>query len=454
MTIKNKESINFWKPAVRLGFPVALQNLLISSFGLVDTLMVGMLGDIPIASLGMASQWSWLLHLFFYGLSSGAATFISQYWGAKDHKGIRNTYGLLLFLALICSLVMASFAILMPSLVISLFTNDPLVIHTGASYLRIAGFSYFALALSQVFCTVLRSTEQVKLPLLASTISVAANTFLNYGLILGKFGLPEMGVRGAALATVISAWISPILLFAISLKRKNILITPLRELFSFDRSFIKRYMRVSLPALLNEGTWALGTTGYNMILGHVGTIEYAALTMFRSIESMFFAFLIGVCHACGILVGREIGAGNIDASVRYANRFTLFVPIFSCIISALLITSGGFLLRLYDVSSETLRIAQSIMLIYALEMPVRNVSFITICGVFRPGGDTRTGFYYDLFFVWGVALPLTALCGLVLKLDFLMVYTIMLLSEDVGKSILCIRRLRSRKWIMSIIESP
>lgn len=451
---KHLGSREFWKPAIRLGFPVALQNLLVSSFGLVDTLMVGMLGDVPVASVGMAGQWSWLMHLFFYGLSSGAAVFLSQYWGAKDHDGIRRTYGLLAACTLLVTCVMASIAIVLPQFVMGLFTRDALVIDTGASYLRIAGFSYFALAFSQVFSTVLRSTEQVKLPLYASFLGVITNTVLNYGLILGKWGLPEMGIRGAAIATVVAAWVGPILLFSVSLKRRNLLICPIRRLFRFDRTFIKKYFRVSLPVLCNEVIWALGTMGYNMVFGRMGTLQYAALTIFRTVESMFFAFYIGMCHACSVIVGREIGANNVETSVLYANRFTLFFPIVSVGMSVTMIATRGMFLGLFDVSPETVRIAKTIMLIFALEMPIRNISYITICGIFRPGGDTRTGFLYDVIFVWLIALPLTAFCGLVLKLDFLIVYPLMLLSEDIGKSFLCVRRLRSRKWIMPVVETP
>lgn len=443
----------FWKPAIRLGFPVALQNLLISSFGLIDTLMVGMLGEVPIASVGMAGQWSWLLHIFFYGLSSGAAVFISQYWGAKDHAGIRRTYGLLTVCTCLVACILTCIATIAPQFVMRLFTSDETSIATGISYLRIVGFSYIALAFSQVFSTVLRSTEEVKLPLFASMIGVITNTVLNYGLILGRLGLPEMGVRGAAIATVIAAWIGPIILFATSYRKRNLLICSPRALFSFDRAFIKKYFKVSLPVLFNEALWAIGTMGYNMVLGHMGNIQYAALTLFRAIESMFFAFYIGMCHACSVLVGREIGADNIETSVLYANRFAIVFPMVSVAMAAVMVATRGIFFGIYNVSAETIEIAKMIMIIYAVDMPIRHVSFITICGVFRPGGDTKTGVLYDVIFVWLIALPITAFCGLVLKLDFLVVYALMLFSEDIGKAIFCVRHLRSRKWIMSIIES-
>lgn len=452
MTLKQRlGDATFWKPAIRLGFPVALQNLLVSSFGLVDTLMLGSLGDVAVASVGMAGQWSWLMHIFFYGISSGAAVFLSQYWGAKDFGGIRKSYGILAAGVLGISTLMMLVAVLLPEMVMRIFTNDPIAIESGASYLRIAGFSYIALGFSQIFSTVLRSTEEVKLPLFASLLGVIFNTFLNYALIFGRAGFPALGVRGAAIATVISSWVGPAVLFLVSLRRRNLLICTPKALFSFDMPFVKHFVRVCLPALINEGLWALGTIGYNMVFGRMGTMQYAALTIFRTIESMFFAFYAGICHACGVIVGREIGAGNIEESVRYANRFSVVMPLFSILLGLLMIATRWLFLSLFDVSPEVSQMAASILLIYALEIPIRNIPYITICGVFRPGGDTKTGLWYDILSVWLLSLPLTILAGLVLKLDFVLVYLIMVISEDWVKTVLCIRRLRSRKWIMPVV---
>ena len=445
---------DFWRPAVRLAVPVALQNLLTSSFGMVDTLMLGKLGDVAVASVGMAAQWAWLLHIFFYGMSSGAAVFLAKYWGARDMDGIRRSYGVLSVGCLSISAVMFLLAFFAPETVIRLYSTDPVVIEAGASYLRIACFSYAALALTQIFCTVLRSTEVVNLPLYASICGVALNAVLNYGLIFGAWGLPEMGVRGAAVATVVSSWSSPLVILGFSWFRRNVLICPLRSLLRFNGAFVRTFIRVSIPALLNEGLWALGTTGYNMVFGRMGTSQYAALTIFRTIEGMFFAFYVGICHASGVLVGRELGAGRTDSSILYATRFTAVMPIVSVPVGVIMILTRGAFLGLFDVSQEVSEYAKAIMLIYACEVPIRNISYITVCGVFRPGGDTRVGVLYDIISVWCIALPVTALCGLVLRWDFLVVYLLMLVCEDWVKAVLCLRRLLSLKWIKPVVDGP
>ncbi|MCL1796594.1 MAG: MATE family efflux transporter [Clostridia bacterium] len=450
--IRNKP-LDFWKPAIRLGFPVALQNLLMSSAGMVDTLMIGMLGDVPVAAVGMASQWAWLMHIFFFGISSGGAVFIAQYWGAKDRDGILRTYGFLLMGLVSLAFAMFLFSLLFPARVIGIFSNDADAIKTGVTYLRYACFSYLALALNQVFSTVLRSTEQVKLPLYSSIASVAVNLILNYGLIFGKLGLPAMGIAGAGLATAISAWIGTTTVLLLSICKRNILISPLRKIFSFSKPFFAHYTRITLPAIVNEIFWAVGTMGYNIVFGRLGTLQFAAITIFRTVDGVFFSFYIGFCHACAVLVGREIGGGRIKEATLYADRFTVAMPLFSILIGSLAIASRSVFIPLFNISPDVKQMAMTIILLSALNLPIRNISFITICGVFRPGGDTRIGMIYDLIAVWLIALPATAISGLVLKLDFTVVFAVMLIAEDWPKTALCIHRLRSRAWIQPVVEN-
>jgi len=443
--------MDFWKPAIRLGFPVALQNLLMSSAGMVDTLMIGTLGDVSVAAVGMAAQWAWLMHIFFFGISSGGAVFIAQYWGAKDKDGILHTYGIMLVGLLGLASVMFLTALLFPALVIGIFSSDAAAIETGTTYLRYACFSYIGLALSQVFSTLLCSTEQVKLPLYSSIVSVVSNVVLTYSFIFGKFGMPKMGVAGAGLTTAISAWISALTMFSLSLFKRNIVISPLPKIFSFEKSFVMHYIRVSTPAIANEVFWATGTMGYNVIFGRLGTLQFAAITIFRAVDGIFFAFYIGLCHACAVLVGREIGAGRIKEATLYADRFTIAMPVLSVLIGGLVIALRGVLVPIFDVSPDVKQMAMAIILLHALNIPIRNIPFICICGVFRPGGDTRAGMIYDSISVWLIALPATAIAGLVLKLDFVVVFAIMLIAEDWPKMVLCLRRLRTRAWIQPVV---
>lgn len=441
---------DFWKPTLKLALPIAFQNLLMSSFGMVDTIMIGQLGEVALASVGMAGQWSWLMNIFLFGFCSGSSVFISQYWGVKDMRGIHRTYGMVLANVMAVAAVFTLVGVLAPQFVLGLFTADPVVIAEGVRYLRPASISFLAIAINQGASTVLRSTENVKLPMYTSMVSVAANAALNYIFIFGAFGLPAMGVVGAAVATAISAWINPLLLYGISFAQKNLLISPIRELFTFSRDFAKKFYRVSLPVILNESLWALGTLGYNMVYGRMGTNNYSALTIFRTVENIAFVFFVGLCHASTVLVGKNIGAGNFKQAITDARRFAIVVPLLSLAVGLCMIALRAPVLTLFNVSEEVRQTAMAIMVIYGLELCIRNIPYINIVGIFRAGGDTKTGLLYDILCVWCIALPVTIVCGLVFQLPFLLVYTLMLLCEDLPKITLCIRRFHSRKWIQPV----
>lgn len=446
----------FWRSTLRLALPIAFQNLLMSSFSLVDTLMVGQLGDIALSSVGMAGQWSWLMGLVLFGMSSGSAVFISQYWGVGDRKRINEIYGIMMINTLLVTVVFTLVGLLAPGAVVSLFNDNAEVVQTGASYLRVASISYIAQAFSYTFSTLLRSTENVKLPMYAGLFSATLNIFFNYALIFGKFGLPELGIEGAALATVISSWFSPIFVFIVSMRTRTIVRAPIRELFSFSRRTFFGFYRVSWPVIFNESLWGLGTVCYNIVFGRLGYEHYAAVTIYRTIEGIFFVFFLGLCTASSVLIGKAIGAGHIKEAERDGKRFTVLMVVIAALLGGVIILLRGGLVSLFNltgnITQTTVDSAMGILAVYAAELPLRQIPYILIVGLFRPGGDTVTGMKYDLMFVWLFALPLTIIAAFVIKLPFVAVFAVMLCAEDIPKSALCIRRFVSRKWIMPITE--
>ena len=265
----------FWRVTLALAIPVALQNVLTSSFQLVDTMMVSRLGSIALSSVGMAAQWGWLCALLGFGLCSGMSVFISQYWGIKDYKGIRRVLGMGVLTSLVLTVLFLIVAKLAPAWVLGLFNEDPDVVAAGCEYLSIVCFSYPAVTLTNVLCTVLRNTERVRLPLYVSIFTTIANAFVDYGLIFGAFGFPEMGIAGAALATCISSWLGPVLILLFSLFEKNLLIGPIRELTAFGLKNLGAFYRRAMPVVFNEGMWALGILIVNMIYSNIGYEYYA-----------------------------------------------------------------------------------------------------------------------------------------------------------------------------------
>lgn len=448
----------FWRTMVTLAVPIAIQNLLTSSFTLVDTLMVGQLGDISLAAVGMAGQWSWLLNMLTFGICSGAAVFFSQYFGEGNKKGFIHTYGLASVSGLFCVAVFMLVGFFAPGTVLRIFNRDPAVLEAGISYLKIAVFSYPAVMMNMLVNMVLRSTKRVKLPMIISIFTTILNAILDYGLIFGAFGLPRLGVEGAAIATVISAWSGPLIIFVITaFLRDEIFFAPLRTLFGFDLAFATGFFRRALPVILNETLWGLGTVAYNAIFSNMGYEYTAAVSILRTFENIAFAFFVGMTNAASVVVGQDIGSGEIRSGIRNASRFMIVVPLAGLIIGGAVLFCRDALIGIFNmggtISDTTLRAARGILLVYGLELAIRNVPYVAIVGVFRAGGDTKNGMKFEMLSLWAISVPMTFLAAFVLKLPFVAVFACSYLCEDYLKAFLCIRHFLRKRWIVPVTET-
>ena len=446
----------FWRVTLSLAIPVALQQLLTASFSLVDTLMVSQLGVFPLAAVGMAGQFTMLFNMGLFGFCSAAGVFCSQFWGAKDQDGIHRSCGMSLLCAMLSTMIFLCLGAFSPEFVMGFLTKDSAIVELGSAYLRIAVWSYPALCLSAVFSSVLRSCEQVKVPMTVSCISAVLNGICNYVFIFGKFGFPEMGIEGAALATVASAWCAPVLLCIISLFQKNILcVSPLRW-FAFRLAHIKTYLSKALPVAMNETLWGFGTFILTAIFTNYSTEGYAARTILGTFENMCFVFFVGLCNAACIMIGKSVGEGKTQRAVDDAKRFALLVPVFGLVLGIFIALFRTQLVQIFNlgenISQTVLDLAGWLMLIYAFHMPVRNVPYIQVVGIFRSGGETFKGTIYDFVCLWLISIPTTFLSAFVFHLPFPLVFLIMFVSEDYLKCFLCLRYFFTMKWIKPVTE--
>lgn len=444
----------FWKVTLRLALPIALQNVLTSSFQLVDTMMVSQLGDVTLSAVGMAGQWSWLVNLLGFGLCSGMSVFVSQYWGVRDLKGIRRVLGMALLTCLLLSGIFMAVALAAPEFVLRLFNKDPAVIEAGCRYLKIACLSYPAVTLTLLLSTVLRNTEHVILPLCVSAVTTVVNAVANYGLIFGAFGLPEMGVAGAAVATCISAWMGPVLILVFSAVQKNLLIGPIKELFAFSWKQLGEFFRKALPVVFNEGLWAIGIVTLNMIYSNMGYEYYAGMTLFKTFSDLAFSFYVGLGNACVIMVGKSIGQGKIRRGLEDSTRFSLLVPLAGVVVGGLMILLRHPLVSLFaqgdKLSALTISTALAVTVFCSAEVAFRNVSYVQVVGVFRSGGDTIMGMVLDLVSLWLVGIPAAFLAAYVFHAPFLLVVIVAYLGEDIPKTVLCLLHFRSKRWLKPV----
>ena len=445
----------FLRNAIRLALPVAAQNLLISSFALVDTVMVSQLGGDELSSVGMAGQWVWLLNIFLFGIASGCSIFFSQFWGTRDKSGIYKVMGLALLLSVGIMIPFTLLPFFAPEFIISLFNKTPEVVSCGSAYLKIALWSYPAIAVNSAVGALLRSTEHVKMPMVVAAITTVSNASLNYAFIFGLGPIPAMGVEGAALATVISAWLGPILLILISILQKNILYAAPRAYLSAKRTDITAYLRRVLPVVCNEMLWGAGTLVLTMIWSNVGKEEYGGVTILTSCMNVAFAFLQGIGAACCVLVGKQVGAGKTAEAVRDARRFSVLTPLFCLFLGILIILFRHPIITLFNMqgnlSEVTLVTASGLLCIYGVEIVFRNIPYIQICGILRSGGDALFATLCDVGCLWLFAIPI-AFFSVRAGLPFLLCYAMAYIAEDWSKTVLCLIRLFSEKWIRPVTE--
>ena len=434
-----------------IAIPLTLQNLLFSSFTLIDTVMVGRLGDLPLAAVGMAGKWSWFLNIVLFGCTSGAAVFIAQYFGAGDHKGIRRTYGLMSMLALAAGLLFMTLALLMPQTIVGMFTSDPQAIAAASVYLRCIAVSYPFQALAKSGATLLQSTQRVVIPFIGAACSVTTNIVLNALLIFGLCGFPALGVAGAAIASAVAVVVNALVIYSLGFAKKTMLRAPLRDMLDISRGFVRDYVRIGAPAMFNETIWALSILIYSAIFGHMSTEAYAAITVVKSIEDLSCVAVFGMCSACAVMIGSFVGQGKYDQAKACARYHIGLVTVMSVIIGGGLILLRGPIMSLFGVSDAVRADSMAVIMIYGAEMALRNIPLMLVVGTFRAGGDTKYGLIVDSFSAYLIGIPVTAFAGLVLHMSVPVMYAIMYFVEDGLKTIIYGRHFFSDKWIKPVV---
>jgi putative MATE family efflux protein len=442
----------FFRAMLALAVPVAFQQLISAGLNMIDVLMVGQLGETSVAALGLANQIFFLLILFLFGLTSGMSIFTAQFWGKGDTEQIRHVLGICLTIAVSVAALFSSAAIFMPERLMGFYTEDVAVIKLGSDYLRIVGLSYVFTAITVSYISVLRSITQVTLTVIVAVLALGLKTILGYLFIFGVAGMPALGVRGAALGTCIGWIFQAILLVMLVYILKTPLAANPLSFFRFDRSFLFKVLKTSLPAAANEILWSFGITTYNAVYARIGTDAIAAVNINATIEELMFVLFIGLGNACAVMVGNKIGAGGKDVAFEYGRRFTILGVAVALLAGVIVFSIREMVVSLYQISPSAAQDLRSLMLVYALSAWLRIFNFMLFIGAMRAGGDTRYAMFTELFSVWMIGVPSALLGGFVLHLPVYGVYALVLLEEAV-KAIVITRRFLSRKWIHDLVNA-
>ncbi len=454
-----RRSGGFYRSLRLLAAPIVLQNLITTSLGFMDTFMVGMLGNAEMAAVNAANTPIFIIQMVIFGFQSGMTVLVSQYWGKQDRRQINRVLGVALLTVTVFSVAVALLLFLFPREVMGLVTPNETLIELGAPYLQIVGFSYVFNGISSVYTGAQRSMENPKLGMQVMGASMVTNTFLNYCLIFGRFGLPRLEVAGAAIATLISRVVEVVIAGAVALRSRllplewDCLLHPGREVF---RSFLK----YSAPVVGNDALWSLGTSMLTVVLGHMENSQdmLAAHALVGYIDKFAVVICLGLASAAAVMVGKSIGEGRDRAAVRSLGGSLLKVSTLAGLLSGLLLLLlmpvffRPFLFPLFQLTEGAVYAATCMVCLMAVFMALRTLALVAITGVFRGGGDVRTATIIDLLPLWCVSIPLAALFALVLELDvFWTCFAIY--AENLVKAPLCLWRFRGGRWINDVTKA-
>ena len=439
----------YFSEVQKIAIPIIIQQFTFAGLNMLGVVFVGQKGETSVAAVGFAGQIAFLLNLVHFGIISGAAMFTAQFWGRRDVLNLRRVLGLCLILAMSASLVFFSLSQFIPSQILHIYTKDEAVIALGVSYIRTFSWTFLFFAITFSYALVMRSTGDVKTPTAISVGALSISTVLSYSLIFGKFGLPELGIQGAAVAAVIARALECVTLVSVTYAKKSPVAASFRELLSFDRVFIGRVIKPMLPVMLNELFWSLGITTYNVIYGRMGTTSFAAMSIVSTIEQLAFVVFIGISNATSVLVGNRIGAGKEEEAFLYAGRSIGLGFVGGLLIGLLLQLVKAPVLSLYNVSPEVIENAGHVINIITLFLWVRVNNMTIVVGVLRAGGDTRFSLFLDGIIIWIVGVPMAYIGANILHLPVYLVY-LCAMSEETAKWILGMWRYRSRKWINNL----
>ncbi|HZM23786.1 MAG TPA: MATE family efflux transporter [Anaerolineales bacterium] len=436
----------YFSEVQKIAIPIIIQQLMFSGLNMLGVIFVGQKGEASVAAVGLAGQVAFLLNLVHFGIISGAAMFSAQFWGRRDVPNLRRVLGLCLMMAVSASFIFFALSQLWPSQILSIYSKDSSVIDLGTDYIRTFSWTFIFYAITFSYAFVMRSTGDVKTPTTISVLALLLTTFLSYSLIFGKFGLPELGIQGAAVAAVIARLLECVTLLTVIYRGNSPVAASLRELTNFDGGFFGKVIRPMFPVILNELLWALGVTTYNIIYGRMGTSSYAAMNIVSTIEQMAFVIFIGIANATSVLVGNRIGAGREEEAQLYAGRSLGLGVVGGIIIGLILQLVKEPVLSLYNVSPEVIENAGHVIDVVSLFLWVRVTNMTIVIGILRAGGDTRFSLFLDGIIIWLVGVPMAYLGANVFHLPVYLVY-LCAMSEEVTKWFLGIARYRSRKWI-------
>lgn len=440
---------SFYRTVIALVVPMALQNLINVGVTAADVIMLGAVGEDALSGASLAGQVQYIMTLFLFGLTSGATVLTAQYWGKGDKDAIEKILGIAVKTAVFVTALFTAAALVVPGLLLRIFTGDPVVIAEGIKYLRIVAFTYIMIGITQAYLYIMRSVERVIVATVVYLLSLICNIIMNSIFIFGLLGLPAMGISGAALGTLCARILEVVLVAGYARFFNKDIKLRLRYVLHTDKVLFGDFMKYALPVVINEVMWGLGTAANTAILGHMGSPVVAANSVAQVARQLATVVSFGLSSAAAIYLGKTIGEKRMEHARAYAKRFiglSLIMGVLGGVVILIASPVASAFLSLSAEAKDYLRIMFFVMSYFVVGQAFNTTMVV---GIFRSGGDTRFGLILDVSTMWCCSILLGFLAAFVFKLSVPVVYMI-LMSDEIIKIPITFWRYRSCKWLRDV----
>lgn len=444
--VREKE---FYTSFLSLLIVISLQNLISLAVSLTDNIMLGSYSELAMAGAAIANQVQFLLQMIIAGIAGGITVLGAQYWGKKETEPIKRIISVGMKFALLAGIIFFALSFCIPDKVLRILTNDRDVIAEGVRYMRIMSVTNIIFSVSNTLVMSLRSVESAFIGTVMASVTMVVKIVLNYCLIFGNLGFPELGIRGAAVSTLVG-WLVELLiiLFYMRFIDKKIKAT-LASIFAFDFLYLGDYLKTSLPIILSGSFWGLAQAAQTAILGHMSEEAIAA----NSIASVIFQVtaVLSLCSAsaAGVIMGKTVGENKLDLIKPYSKTLQVLFVLIGILSGILLFVVKDYFIGIYAVSEETRRLAVDFMIVLSITVIGTSYEYPVAAGIIQGGGDTKYAFYVDLIFMWGFTIPVAALSAFVFNLPATVTF-FCLKSDQLLKCIPNAIRCNRYKWIRQL----
>ena len=434
------------KEIVRLAFPIALQQFMTALVGACDAIMLGKLSQDAMSAVSLATQVTFVFNLFMFAFMAGENMFVAQYYGKGDYTGISQVFSLVTKICGCIAVVFLAGTLFFPEQLMRILTNEETLIVLGSEYLRVIGISYVFSGIAQTFLAIMKNCGAVNMSTLINGVMVILNIALNAVFIFGLSGFPKMGIKGAALATVLATVMQFLWSVGYVLCRIRAVQFSLR---SCEKKLFGRFWQKAVPLLINNLAWGIGFSMYSVIMGHLGTDAVAANGIANISKNLVVCFCLGLGNAGSIIVGNRLGADRLQEAKEVGETLTKTAIIAGIVSGLVLIALSPFITKMVDLTPTARGYLQKMLLISSYYIAGKSVNCMTIGGIFAAGGDSKFGMLCDSVTLWCIIVPLGCICAFILKLPVMVVYFVLNLDEIIKLPVVY-KHYKKYKWIKNL----